>query len=230
MTARTATTWRGGLGKVVLGGLGWLPAILLASLMAAMIIKARTRPQAGAGPPHSIVSGWRAYATGHRIGDPRADIVITVFTDFQCPFCKRFYQTARQAVAAHPTRVALVVRNYPLSALHPLAMDGAIAAECAAEQGRFADFVDAAYAAQDSLQQKSWAALASRSGPIDTVGFRLCQASPRPRERIAGDVRAGDALGIVGTPLVLVGEEKFAGAVPPEQLDSLIRRLMTRGQ
>src|SRR3989344_3839273 len=74
----------------------------------------------------------------HIRGNPNADIVIVEYSDFECPFCKRFHPTMKQVMDEYGKsgKVAWVYRHFPLDSLHPVkARAEAAASDCAAELG-----------------------------------------------------------------------------------------------
>lgn len=75
-----------------------------------------------------------------KLGLDSAPILIIEFSDFQCPFCERFYSGAYQNIQTDYVKtgkVQIVYRDFPLSNIHPKAELGAEAANCAFEQGKF---------------------------------------------------------------------------------------------
>jgi len=81
----------------------------------------------------------------HITGTANASITIIEYSDFQCPFCKRFYPTTQQVLKDYQGKVRLVYRHFPLTQIHPYAQAMAEASECAAEQGKFWEYVDALF-------------------------------------------------------------------------------------
>src|SRR3989344_5210701 len=73
-------------------------------------------------------------------GDKNAPVEIIEFSDFQCPFCARFYSDTLPQIQKEyidTGKVKFVYRDFPLSSIHPQATPAAEAAECAKEQGKF---------------------------------------------------------------------------------------------
>ncbi|MEI8339665.1 MAG: thioredoxin domain-containing protein [bacterium] len=86
------------------------------------------------------------------LGNPNADLTFVVYSDMQCPYCKSYHVTMKKIVDnyAKDGKVALVVRNLPLSSIHPFALPSAIASECVAKLGgadKYWKYVDSAFAA-----------------------------------------------------------------------------------
>ena len=62
------------------------------------------------------------------LGPDDAPITIVEFSDFQCPFCRRFHEETYQVLLdAYPGQIRFVYRNLPLTSIHPDAMPSAIA-------------------------------------------------------------------------------------------------------
>lgn len=88
-----------------------------------------------------LASGNTALADGlnitekdHIKGNANAKITLVEFSDFQCPFCRRFHPTAQQALDAYQGNVRWVYKHFPLDSIHPEARPAAEASECVAEQ------------------------------------------------------------------------------------------------
>src|SRR5438128_1768001 len=67
---------------------------------------------------------------GFAVGPPDAPVTLVVFSDFECPFCRRFALVVDSLKLVHP-EVRIVERNFPLEDIHHAAFDAARAAECA---------------------------------------------------------------------------------------------------
>ena len=77
-----------------------------------------------------------APGTSPIIGKKDAPVTIVEFSDLQCPFCARFYPVVKDAVAAYPDKVRLIIKNFPLP-FHSNARPAAKLAMAANEQGKF---------------------------------------------------------------------------------------------
>ena len=87
------------------------------------------------------------------LGDENAPVTINMFTDLECPFCARWHIDTFPLVKQNyidTGKAKLIVRHYPLS-FHLNAKKAAIASECAAQQGKFFEYIDLVYANQDEL-------------------------------------------------------------------------------
>ena len=75
------------------------------------------------------------------IGNPQAPVTIVKFSDFQCPFCHRFFPPVKDILKAYPQQVRLIIKNYPLP-FHPNARPAAKLALAANVQGKYFEAVD----------------------------------------------------------------------------------------
>jgi protein-disulfide isomerase len=166
-----------------------------------------------------IEDGLALGATGSVLGDAAAPLRIVEFSDFQCPYCAQVHGELKDLRRKHGERVAVVYRHLPLTRIHPHAVAAAVAAECAAEQGRFEPFHDALFLQQDSIGTKSWDDFARTAGVPDLKEFGDCVAAERFRARVEEDVEAARKAEISGTPTFVFEGKVVAGAVAMEHLD-----------
>lgn len=88
------------------------------------------------------------------LGNANAPITIVEFSDYQCPFCERFYtQTEGQLKSAYidTGKVKMYYRDFPLSQIHPGAQKGAEAARCASDQNKYWEFHNYLFENQSSI-------------------------------------------------------------------------------
>src|SRR3989344_1757621 len=100
--------------------------------------------------------------TGHLpILGRKAKVTVVEFSDFQCPFCKRFFDDTYSKLKKDyidTGKIAFGFRHYPLSSIHPNAQKAGEATECANEQGKFWEYHDLLF-----QQQNGWANLPQTS-------------------------------------------------------------------
>lgn len=168
------------------------------------------------------IRGWRSLAQdGAVLGAADARVAIVEFSDFQCPFCAQLSKTIRSMQARDPGRFRVVYRHYPL-AQHTHATEAAVAAECAGRQGRFAEYHDALFAAQDSIGTRSWTQFAATAGVADTTALKTCMAGPDTRARVEADAKQAAKLRLPGTPSVIIDGKLYSGAITESELSTLI--------
>ncbi len=71
----------------------------------------------------------------HITGAKNPTVILFEYSDYECPFCRRFHPTSKQALDEFKNEFALVYRHFPLESIHPKARPAAEAAECVAKLG-----------------------------------------------------------------------------------------------
>jgi protein-disulfide isomerase len=159
-------------------------------------------------------------------GGGNAKVTIVQYSDFQCPFCSRAYNTMEQLLKQYGDKVKLYYKNYPLP-FHSWAEPAAIAVECARQQK--AEAFWAVYRGlfeaqkevnETNLKDKVTGMLAG-SG-IDMTKFNDCFDNKRSLAEVNAQKAEGLALGIQGTPGFIVNGRLVSGAQPIEQFQSII--------
>jgi protein-disulfide isomerase len=141
------------------------------------------------------------------LGDPEAPITLVEFTDYQCPFCRRFYintlsEIKKQYISTG--KVRLVLRDLPLG-FHANARPAAQAAHCAREQGKFWEMHDALFEGGGKLNRKDFTRYAEKIG-VEDFPFQECMESDRHKEAIDRDIADAGKASINGTPGFVLGK------------------------
>lgn len=166
---------------------------------------------------------------GHSLGLPGAPLKVTVFTDIECPFCARFHRTLMASSAQRSADFEISYRHYPLTG-HKNARKGAVALECAASQGRFEPLLSKFFEGQQEVAKWSldhadgWVRYAAEAGVPDTIAFRECMVGESHADRIEHDMALASMLGLAATPMILVGDRKFTGALDEAAFDANLSR------
>ena len=146
-------------------------------------------------------------------GGADARVTVVEFMDYQCPFCRRhFDSTLTPLLNQYGSRIKYVVMNYPIPDLHPGAMPYAEAAECARDQGRFWQMHDRLIHAEawDAASLRKHAAAAG----LDASRFGTCMNDGAMRNLVQQQMATGGSLGIAGTPVFFINGLKLEGAAP----------------
>jgi protein-disulfide isomerase len=65
---------------------------------------------------------------GHIIGAANAPVTIVGFSDFECPYCAAAELTVKQVISKCPDKIRFVYRHFPLTGIHPYAMQSRLQA------------------------------------------------------------------------------------------------------
>ncbi len=149
------------------------------------------------------------------IGNKNAKVYVIEFSDFQCPFCRRFREQTLSQIDndyIKTGKVYFVYRDFPLEQIHPAAIPAALAAECADEQGKFWEYHDIIFAEQqkqgsgtiqyDADDLKQWAA---QVDGLNTQQFNQCLDSQKYAQEVQKDFQDGATAGVQGTPTFFIG-------------------------
>ncbi|MFL6236285.1 MAG: thioredoxin domain-containing protein [Thermoanaerobaculia bacterium] len=159
-------------------------------------------------------------ATGPAKGPASAPVTIVEFSDFQCPFCSRLTPTLAEVEKKYGDKVRLVFRQYPLP-FHQNAQKAAEASLCAADQGKFWELHDAMFGNQGELGVDQLKAKAASLG-LNADKFNKCLDSGEKAAAIQADVKAGSAAGVSGTPAMFINGRFINGAVPLDNITTVI--------
>ena len=153
-------------------------------------------------------------------GDPEAKIAVVEFSDFQCPFCGRAVSTLDEIEKAYGNKVRIVFKHLPLG-MHPKAPAAHAAAEAAHRQGKFWQMHDKIFANQQQMSPEKYREYAKEIG-LDLARFDRDVADAALKQRIDADAAEARTLGVTGTPAFFVNGRYLAGAVPFEQIKSML--------
>lgn len=194
-----------------------------------------SRPTPTPAPPVDLVELLKLTADDPRaMGDPNAPVLMIEFTDYECPFCARFVSESRPRIVREFVEtgvVRLVVRDFPLTSIHPSALLAAGVAHCAAAQGQFWPVYEMLFQTHGvewgGVPRRDRDVLIELAGElgVDTAQLRACLDDPATEATIIAEVETATRLGINSTPNFIINGQIVRGAFPFESFASLIRRL-----
>lgn len=175
----------------------------------------------------------------HIRGNPNAPIVLIEYSDFDCPFCKRFHEAVLLPLMEDygaDGKVAWVYRHLPLESLHPNAPLLAQASECVAEAAgndgfwKFADLVFGERGTNEQTNPNRLTEFAQTSG-ADPTSFELCLDSGKYADMVENSIdeaiAANGGPNRLGTPftLVFVGDQYVGPIVGAQEYDAVKRNI-----
>lgn len=156
------------------------------------------------------------------LGDKNAPVTVIEFSDYECPFCKRhFDSTYTELVKKYidTGKVKLVFRDFPLSFHEPMASKEAIAASCAGDQGgdkKYYEFHDEIFRRTTSngtgLDDAKIKTIANDL-KLNMGTFTTCLSNPSKADEVKKDIADGSAAGASGTPTFLIGKSTSNGKI-----------------
>lgn len=167
------------------------------------------------------------------LGDPAAPVTIVELIDFECPFCRQFFDETRPELIAQFVDagvVRFVSRDLPLTEIHPSALVSAVAARCAAAQGAYWPMYERLFSSHGQewggapeRDRAQFATFAAELG-LDTAAFEACSADPAQAQAVRAEADAAAQLGISVTPTFFVNGQQLRGAQPLRVFAALIRQ------
>jgi protein-disulfide isomerase len=167
-----------------------------------------------------------AEAGGGRIrGAADAPVTLIEYADYQCPTCALYHPITMELLSRYHGKLKLEFHHYPLIQNHPNAMPAALAAEAAADQGKFWEMSDLIFEHQNEWTRSPNAAgmflqYALQLG-LDSNRFMQSVKSPETQERVLADVRRGNNI-VKGTPTFAINGQVLPDLPNLEGLAALI--------
>jgi protein-disulfide isomerase len=157
----------------------------------------------------------------YALGPQDAPITIIEFSDFQCPFCRRWHDEVYEPLlAAYPGQVRMVYRNLPLTSIHPDAFSAAEAAMCAGDQDAFWPYHEKLFSSE-SLGSEVYTRYAQELS-LDMPSFETCMREHKFQEAVQIDSDFAIDLGISSTPTFFINGLAIVGAQPLDVFKQVI--------
>lgn len=154
------------------------------------------------------------------IGNDNAPVTIVEFSDYQCPFCRKWFDDVKGQLQTNyidTGKVKLVYKDFPLS-FHPMAQPYAEAARCAGDQSKYWEMHDKIFNEQSTKGQgtiqdftntdiKKWA----QDLGLDSTSFDSCLDTGKYSSAVQANFTEGQQIGVSGTPAFFIGKSDGTG-------------------
>lgn len=159
-------------------------------------------------------------------GSEEAKITIVEFSEYQCPFCKKYVDEAYTKIwTDYGDKIRYIFHDYPLE-FHQHAQKVAEAARCAGDQGKYWEYHDKLFAEREKWvdQQDATETLVSFAASLglNKGSFRECLTSGKFTQVVKDDLALGQKVGVSGTPSFFINGKKLVGAQPYEAFKAII--------
>lgn len=199
------------------------------------LLARQAQPAPAPQPPQNVTVKGDAI---HVLGKSDAPLTMVEFTDYQCPFCGRYEANTYPEIKRNyidTGKLRLIVRDLPLSELHPHALQAAQAVHCAADQDKFWEMKDIVFKNQNKLDKDALAGYAKSLG-LDAGVYDRCMADGKHLKEIAEEARYAQSLGITGTPSFIIGKTSgdtvkgrlVVGALPYQNFAAVIDEMLAQ--
>jgi protein-disulfide isomerase len=211
------------LEKQILEVLRRNPEVLLEVLQKYTIEQEKKQQQAQADAIKQVRKNTKALIGESPVmGASDRQIVMVVFSDFQCPFCATANKSLKEFMAKRKDKVTLVYKHFPLTQIHPEALPAARAAWAANKQGKFWEYHDALFANQAKLSDAFYTETAT-SLKLDLKKF---DADRKLADTfIVEDFKLGRKVAVEGTPTLIMNGEVITGAATLADLEKAFAKV-----
>ncbi|HOK45414.1 MAG TPA: DsbA family protein [Bryobacteraceae bacterium] len=163
-------------------------------------------------------------------GTPGAPVVIVVFTDFECPYCKQEAKMLRDNLMnAFPKQVRVYFKDFPLESIHPWAKMASIAGRCVFRQkpAAFWDYHDWVYEHQSEInagnfKSKVMEFAKTKANEIDVAELTRCMETRATEAEVDRNIAEGKSLGVNSTPTLFVNGRRLVGTMEWHNLRQII--------
>jgi protein-disulfide isomerase len=162
------------------------------------------------------------------IGTPGAPVVIVLFSDFQCQYCREEAKMIRtELIKNYPTQVRLYFKDFPLETIHPWAKTAAVAGRCVFKQtpAAFWDYHDWVFEKQGEITPENFDEKLSafaQSKNLDAGALSACRTAPPAAADISRSLAEGRSVGVNSTPTMFVNGRKIPYSITWENLKQVI--------
>jgi protein-disulfide isomerase len=156
---------------------------------------------------------------GAEAGNPKGDVTIVEFTDYNCGFCRASVPDMQRLLKSDGN-IRLVYRELPI--LSQSSRDAALWALAAARQGKHKAFHDALFAGGRADEANIVAA--ARTSGLDVAAARTFAASPQANEEIERNLALMQQIGFNGTPTFIIGGQILEGALGYDALQNAVKK------
>jgi protein-disulfide isomerase len=180
---------------------------------------------AGAGDEtvHKVIAG-----SAPARGPKNAPVTVVLFSDFQCPFCKRVEPTIEQLEKEYPGKIRVVWKDFPLE-FHPNAKPAAMAARAAAEEGKFWEMHKKLFDGQPALDRPTLEKYAQDLG-LNMSKFKAALDGNRFSSGIESDMKEGQTAGVSGTPAAFINGRLLSGAQPIDAFKRVVDQELAKSR
>jgi protein-disulfide isomerase len=165
----------------------------------------------------------------HFKGNADAAVVLVEYSDFQCPACRAMYPIVSELVEQYGESLRFEYRHFPIEGSHPYALQAAVAAEAAGQQGKFYEFHDALFENQEAWSQSPtpnvfFAQYAEELG-LDMDMYRRHSNASVLRDKVRAQQQTGIEVGVTGTPTMFLNGERMQYSTYDQFAEQVIRAI-----
>ena len=151
-------------------------------------------------------------------GNPKGDVVVVEFYDYQCGYCK-MSEDAVDRLLKEDKKVKFIHKDFPI--LGPVSAEASKAALASVKQGKFQSFHDALMSKKDHLSSDAIYQSAKDVG-LDVQKLKKDMEDSSITDILTANLKLGQEIGARGTPMFIVNDDIYPGAMQPDQLKKAV--------
>lgn len=158
----------------------------------------------------SVVQDYESYQV---LGDVNAPVTVIEYSDYECPFCKKFTLESLPSIKeeyVNTGKVKFIFKDFPLE-IHKNSRSAAVAAHCAGEQGKYFEYHDILFENSKNHSIDNYILWANEIG-LATELFKKCMDDPK--DIVEMSIVDAKASGVKGTPTFFINDNILVGAQP----------------
>lgn len=172
-----------------------------------------------------VESPYKIHMATEKFAD--SPIRITVFSDFQCPFCKVVAEQMPELIRRYPKQISIQYMFYPLDAkcnsnvkarMHETACDAAAVAAC--DPAKFLEVHDEIFAKQETISKD----LADIAKSHNLVG---CTEKEDVKNKVIESINQGTKFNLKSTPTIIINGKKIEGTIPSRQFFAIFEDILS---
>lgn len=152
------------------------------------------------------------------MGNPKGDVTVVEFFDYQCPYCKKMTAPLNDAMAKDG-KLRVVFKEWPV--LGPESLIAAKASLASQKQGKYKEFHHALMDTKGRLSESMIMSIAEKSG-LDVKRLKKDMDAPDVQEELKQNQALAAALQLEGTPAFVIGSQMAPGAINADTLQAMI--------
>ena len=165
------------------------------------------------------------------IGKSDAPIVIVEYSDFECPYCTRGYETVKRVKEVYGDKIKFIYKHLPLD-FHPKALPAAKYFEAIAMQDKEKAFRfhDTIFENQEKLKSggDQWMEKVAKSMGVNMSKLKKDLESEKVKSKIDEHIAEARKFGITGTPGFIINGVTLKGAYPFPEFKKIIDRHLSK--
>lgn len=183
--------------------------------------------------PSAVDKNAFALRDANILGDKNAPVTVVEYADFQCPYCGKHYKTVEPGLIqdyVNTGKVKLVYKH--LAFLGAESVYAAVAAECAADQGKFWQFHNYLFDHQAGENQgafnKDKLLTFGTALNLDMPTFTTCVNGDQTISRVQADTEEAQKFGVTSTPTFFVNGKPLVGVASPDEFKQAIEQALNQ--